>query len=422
MLKTAHEHIRKTGQRLGLKVEQIARLLEVEAAHEFDVVLDNGKTFKAYRMQHSSARGPYKGGIRFHPEVDRDEVQALATLMSFKTAAVNIPLGGGKGGIAVDPKNLTESELEELARKYVRSLEKHIGPQKDVPAPDVNTNPKIIDWMVEEYAALTGDTTNATFTGKSLSHGGSEGRDAATGRGGVIVMDTLLKLEGGEQPERRIDSASRALSGDVPRSKSLTYAVQGYGNVGSFFAEVAENEHPNWKLVAATDSRGGIYHEDGLSAKELSAWKSQRKSLNEFSKGNVITNDDLLALDVDVLILAALGGAVHAGNQAELRARYILELANGPVDASAEAALSKRSIAVVPDILANAGGVIVSYLEWVQNLAGEHWELERVNTELNRYLTTATKEIYKRAKADETDLKEAAFAVATERLVNASRA
>jgi glutamate dehydrogenase/leucine dehydrogenase len=404
MLKTAHEHIRKTGVRLGLKAEQIARLLEVEAAHEFEIMLENGKTFQAYRMQHSSARGPYKGGIRFHPEVERDEVQALATLMSFKTAAVDIPLGGGKGGVAVDPKALTEAELEELSRKYVRHLQPHIGPNRDVPAPDVNTNPKIIDWMVDEYAALTGDTTNATFTGKSMSHGGSEGRDAATGRGGVIVLDTLLQLEHVEQP------------------KQLTYAIQGFGNVGSFFAEVAASDHPAWKLVAATDSSGGVYSESGLQPTELSNWKSSGKRLHDYEKGTQITNDELVGLEVDVLILAALGGAVHVDNQAGVKAKYILELANGPVDASAEAPLADRRVIVVPDILANAGGVVVSYLEWLQNLQGEHWELARVNEELHQYLTRATKTIYERARNDQTDLKEAAFAVATERLIQAARA
>ncbi|HMT19076.1 MAG TPA: Glu/Leu/Phe/Val dehydrogenase [Candidatus Saccharibacteria bacterium] len=403
MLKTAHEHIRKTGIRLGLKTEQIARLLEVEAAHEFEITLENGKSYQAYRMQHSSARGPYKGGIRFHPEVDRDEVQALATLMSFKTAAVNLPLGGGKGGVVVNPKDLTEAELEELARKYVRYLEKHIGPQKDVPAPDVNTNPKIIDWMVEEYAVLTGDKSNATFTGKSISHGGSEGRDAATGRGGVIVLRTLRELEN--------------LAG-----KPLRYAVQGYGNVGSFFAEVAAKEHPDWKLVAATDSSGGVHDEAGLDAEQLSSWKANRKPLKEFEAGRAITNEELIALDVDVLILAALGGAVTEVNAGQVKAKYILELANGPVDAGAEALLETRRIVVVPDILANAGGVIVSYLEWVQNLAREHWDIERVNSELNSYLVTATKDIFTRANQDNSNLKEAAFAVATERIVEASRA
>ncbi len=399
MLKTAHNHIRNTGKKLGLSQKQIDELLAVEAEHEFEIVLKNGKKFKAFRMQHSSARGPYKGGIRFHEHVNHDEVQALATLMSFKTAAVNIPLGGGKGGVVVDPKTLNDEELEELARGYVRYLEKHIGPHKDVPAPDVNTNPQIIDWMVDEYAKLTGDKTRATFTGKSIEHGGSEGRDAATGRGGVIVLDTLQKLDG--------------------LNKEITYAVQGFGNVGAFFAEVAEKEHKNWKLVSATDSSGGVYDAEGLSANKLSEWKSGRKHLNDYAQGTKITNEELLKLDVDVLILAALGGVIDESNQSCVEAKYILELANGPVDSSAEKGLETRGIVVVPDILANAGGVIVSYLEWLQNLDGEHWTLQVVNKKLEEYLVPATIEIAKRAKEDKSTLKESAFAVATERLVSA---
>ncbi|MCA9328163.1 Glu/Leu/Phe/Val dehydrogenase, partial [Candidatus Saccharibacteria bacterium] len=363
----------------------------------------NGKKFKAYRMQHNSARGPYKGGIRFHHEVDRDEVRALATLMSFKTAAVDLPLGGGKGGVSVDPKTLSEQELEELARKYVQYLEKHIGPHKDVPAPDVNTNPKIIDWMVDEYARLSGDTTRATFTGKSLENGGSAGRDAATGRGGVIVLRELQKLA--KKP-----------------GEKLRIAVQGYGNVGSFFAEVAEVEHPEWQLVAATDSSGGIYVEEGMSATDLSEWKKNRKPLAEFNSGKKISNQELIGLDVDVLILAALGGVVTDGNQKQIKAKYILELANGPVDDSAEEGLASHGVTVVPDILANAGGVIVSYLEWLQNLADEHWSVEDVNEKLNDYLVQATKDIYSRAQQDDSTLKEAAFAVAMERIIAASKA
>ena len=399
MLKTAHQHIRNTGKKLGLTQKQVGKLLAVEAEHEFEISLKNGKKFKAFRMQHSSARGPYKGGIRFHEHVNHDEVQALATLMSFKTAAVNIPLGGGKGGVVVDPKTLNSEELEELARGYVRYLEKHIGPHKDVPAPDVNTNPQIIDWMVDEYAKLTGDKTRATFTGKSIEHGGSEGRDAATGRGGVIVLDTLQKLDG--------------------LNKEITFAVQGFGNVGAFFAEVAEKEHKNWKLVSATDSSGGVYDAEGLSANKLAEWKSDKKHLNDYSQGAKITNEELLKLDVDVLILAALGGVIDESNQSTVKAKYILELANGPVDSSAEKGLESRGIVVVPDILANAGGVIVSYLEWLQNLDDEHWTLQVVNKKLEEYLVPAVSEIAKRAKKDKSTLKESAFAVATERLVSA---
>jgi len=400
MLKTAHQHIRQTGNKLGLKSEQIEKLIAVEMAHEFEITLNNGKKFKAFRMQHNSARGPYKGGIRFHEHVDRDEVRALATLMSFKTAAVNIPLGGGKGGVSVDPKEITMAEHEEIAREFVRQLVDHIGPNKDVPGPDVGTNDKTMDWMADEYSALTGDTTRATTTGKNIATGGSEGREEATGRGGVIVLRTLRELQG-------------------ISDKPLTYAVQGFGNVGTFFADVAESEQSMWKMVAATDSSGGVYDKNGLSARELTTWKLDKKKLRDFKKGQSITNEELVALGVDVLVLAALGGVITDQNVDRVQAKYILELANGPVDSSAEAGLSNKGVIVVPDILANAGGVTVSYLEWLQNMRGEHWTREQVNKKLESYMVPATKDIYNRSQIDSTDLKEAAFAVAMERIVSA---
>ncbi len=403
MLESAQENIRKTASRLGLSEEQIEQLLKVESFHQFVITLNNGNKYNAFRMQHSSVRGPYKGGIRFHPEVDKDEVQALATLMSFKTAAVNIPLGGGKGGIEVNPKELSADELEELSRKYVQGLAPYIGPDKDIPAPDVNTNSQIIDWMVDEYSKITGDTTKASFTGKSISNGGSEGRSAATGRGGVIVLKTLRDLEG-------------------KSSEPLTFAVQGFGNVGSFFTEVAVEDCSSWKMVAATDSSGGVQNKEGLVASDLADWKKNRKRLIDFETGDKISNEDLVSLDVDVLILAALGGVVNDDNQSDVKAKYVLELANGPVDSSVEDTLQSRGIQVIPDILANAGGVIVSYLEWLQNLAGEHWDEQKVNTKLSDSLVSATKDIYNRAQKDNTSLKEAAIAVAIERLMASSKA
>lgn len=401
MLDSAQHYITKAAQNLGLDDTTITQLLTPEAIHAFEITLKNGKKFPAFRVQHSSARGPFKGGIRFHPDVNQDEVQALATLMSFKTAVAGIPLGGGKGGIAVDPRNLTESELEELSRAFVRGLVEHIGPHKDVPAPDVNTNGKIIDWMVDEYAALTGDKTKASFTGKSLENGGSEGREEATGRGGVITLKTLRELQ--EQA-----------------GKPLSVALQGYGNVGEFFAEIAEDEHPEWKLVAATDSSGGIYDETGLSAHSLSNFKKQGQKLKDYSAGSKITNESILDLDVDVLVLAALGDVVDADNQASIKAHYILELANGPVSSEVEDDLASRNIVVVPDILANAGGVIVSYLEWLQNLDGSHWDIAEVRSRLEKYMVEATKTIYFRSKSAKIDLRQAAFEVAIERLIDPS--
>jgi glutamate dehydrogenase/leucine dehydrogenase len=398
MLETAQHLIKKVGARMGLNNSEIAELLKIDAEHLFEIALDNGSKHAAYRIQHNNKRGPYKGGIRFHPEVDLNEVRALATLMSFKTAAVGLPLGGGKGGIAVDPRGLSETELEELSRKYVQHLHAHIGPTKDVPAPDVNTNGQIIDWMVDEYEKLSGDATKASFTGKTLKNGGSLGREAATGRGGVIVLRELLKKLG-------------------KAKKPITYAVQGFGNVGSFFAMVAADEQPQWRLKAATDSSGGVFVQDGsLDAHKLEAYKKKRGRLAEYKAGSVISNEDLIGLEVDVLVLAALGDAVTEHNMMNVKAKYILELANGPVNEAAFDYLSAQEVTVVPDILANAGGVIVSYLEWLQNTNGESWTEADVNAKLDRYLVTATDDIFARARADGTTLKEAAFALAIERI------
>ncbi len=397
MLDSAHAYILQAAQSLNLSDKDIEKLLTPEAIHAFQIKVGD-HSYSAFRVQHSSVRGPYKGGIRFHLDVNQDEVQALATLMSFKTAAVGIPLGGGKGGVAIDPHTLNDSELETLSREYVRALVDHIGPHKDVPAPDVNTNGQIIDWMVDEYSALTGDTTKASFTGKSIAHGGSEGREEATGRGGIIVLKSLRELEDQlEQP--------------------LTIAVQGYGNVGVFFAEIAESELPQWRLVAATDSSGGVHNPDGLSAQQLSEYKKSGKKLATYSSGRIITNSDIIGLDVDVLVLAALGDAVDTTNYESINAKYVLELANGPVSSMVEEALNKKGVVIVPDILANAGGVIVSYLEWLQNLSGEHWTVEEVRSRLEQYMVDATKSIFNRSKSEEISLRQAAFEVAIERLL-----
>jgi glutamate dehydrogenase/leucine dehydrogenase len=402
MLETAQELIRRVGKRLGLSPVEIEELLQTDAEHVFDITLASGRTHKAYRVQHSRALGPYKGGIRFHPEVDLEEVRALATLMSLKTAVVGLPLGGGKGGVSVNPKELSEAELEELARKYAAHLTPHIGPDIDIPAPDVNTNATIIDWMVDEFQLQTGDTSRASFTGKSLDKGGSEGREAATGRGGVIVLAELLKHLGKDK-------------------QTITVAVQGFGNVGSFFGTIAEHEHKQWKLVAATDSHGGVYRPEGLSAQALDEHKKQQGLLATYQQtgATIISNDDIVALDVDVLVLAALGDVVTVQNMQDVRAEYLLELANGPVSEAAGDSLAKRQVMVVPDVLANSGGVIVSYLEWLQNKAGEHWAEQRVNDELRACLVRATQDIYEYAVKEKLPLKEAAFSLAIKRLLAA---
>jgi glutamate dehydrogenase/leucine dehydrogenase len=396
MLDTAQSMIRAIGRKLGLDDEAIEGLIHIDQEHVFEITLDD-KSYKAYRMQHSNKRGPYKGGIRFHPDVNLDEVRALATLMSFKTAAVGLPLGGGKGGVAVNPRELSDEELEAISRKFVQQLHPHIGPDQDVPAPDVNTDSRIIDWMVDEYEKLTGDTSKASFTGKSLKNGGSEGREAATGRGGVITLRELLKHRG-------------------ESDKPLTFAVQGFGNVGSFFATIAAGEHPNWKLVGASDSGATVYDPDGLDAHDLAEFKAGKGRFENYEKADVRPADDIIKLDVDILVLAALGDALTEKNVGEVKASYVLELANGPVNSKAYEALNARDIEVIPDIIANAGGVIVSYLEWVQNKQGEHWDEARVNEQLNEYLVKAVDALYETAEEKGASLKEAAYMNAIKRL------
>lgn len=398
MLETAQVTIRRVAKRIGVPEEEIEHLLTVDAHHAFDITLSNGKTFAAHRVQHSNKLGPYKGGIRFHPELDADEVRALATLMSFKTAAVGLPLGGGKGGVVVNPADLTERELEELSRAYVAHLSPHIGPDKDVPAPDVNTNATIIDWMVDEYERQTGDSNKASFTGKSLGNGGSLGREAATGQGGVYALEELLNR--------------------LPRqNQKITIAVQGFGNVGSFFSRIAEKDHPEWQLVAVSDSSATVLGKK-LSAGAVEIHKRKGK-LSTFEASGVVVVDSaaIIVQEVDVLVLAALGDVITEANMDTVKARIIMELANGPVNDKAHEYLTKQGALILPDIIANAGGVIVSYLEWLQNKQQQHWDDKKVNVQLSEYMVTAVNAMYDKSQAMNVPLKDAAFALAIERLV-----
>ncbi|MGI9028140.1 MAG: Glu/Leu/Phe/Val family dehydrogenase [Candidatus Saccharimonadales bacterium] len=401
MLKTVQNYIRRACEQAGFKQATIDDVLKINAEHSFKIEHSNGNSYPAYRIQHNNKRGPYKGGIRFHPKVDIDEVRALATLMTLKTAIVNLPLGGAKGGVVVDPRQLNDTELEELSRAYVRHLEPHIGPDADVPAPDVNTNAKIIDWMVDEYQELTGDTSKASFTGKSVSNGGSLGREAATGRGGVIALRELLRSKD-------------------ELTKPLTVAVQGYGNVGSYFATIAANNHPNWKLVATSDSASAVYNPDGLNAHELADFKKDGGRFKDYQASvKQLSNDDLLHLDVDILVLAALGNSVTESNVADIQASYLLELANGPITETANRELTKQGKVILPDIIANAGGVVVSYLEWLQNKQNETWSEEKVNGRLETHMTEAMQALLQIARDENIDsLTEAAYLLAVRRLAN----
>lgn len=403
MLDTTHKLIKRVGKKIGLKQEDIQKLLKINSEFVFTIKLSNGSSHQAFRIQHNNARGPYKGGIRFHPDVDLNEVRALATLMSMKTAAIGLPLGGGKGGVAINPREITDQELEEIARAYVKHLHPHIGPDKDIPAPDVNTNPQIIDWMVDEYSKITGDKTKAAFTGKSVQNGGSKGRDAATGRGGVLALETFLK-------HHKLDKTP------------LTYAIQGFGNVGLYFGTIAAELLPNLELVAATDSSGGISSPFGLVAEELATYKKTGAKLVNYSGDDsvIITNEQLITEEVDILVLAALGDVITEANAKKVNAKIILELANGPVSDEADALLNKKGITIIPDILANAGGVIVSYLEWQQNHQKVTWDEEEVNAKLHNYLVPAVEASMKLADDNKSlNLKEAALAIAMRAILEA---
>ena len=400
MLETAQELIKRAANVLGLDQKSTEEIIKIDAEHNFELELENGKKYQAYRVQHINKLGPYKGGIRFHPNVDYDEVRALATLMSMKTAAVGIPMGGGKGGVTVDPKELDDKQLEELSRAYVKYLKPHIGPDKDVPAPDVNTNAQIIDWMVNEYEKLTGDTSHASFTGKSIKKGGSLGRDAATGRGGVYSLDELLKLEDKSDAEFKV-------------------ALQGFGNVGSFFATISQKQHKNWKLVAVSDSSATVYDEAGLDAADLDEFKTKKHGrFSDYLKGDKLVESAIIGQGVDILVLAALEDSVTEKNVEQIKAKYVVELANGPVDIAAHDYLKRQKTAILPDIIANSGGVVVSYLEWLQNKNDERWTEDQVNKKLEKYIRTATKNTYEVAKKDKVSLKEAAFVLALKKLIS----
>ncbi len=399
MLDTTHKLIRKVGKQLGLSTAEIDQILKFEHEHKFEVKLSNGKKYAAYRIQHNSKLGPYKGGIRFHPEVNIDEVQSLATLMSLKTSAIGLPLGGAKGGISINPKLHSQKEIEGISRQYVRSLSPHIGPDKDIPAPDLNTNSQIIDWMLDEYEKLTGDTSHASFTGKSINLGGSLGREAATGLGGVIVLQEILK---------KLDYDTN----------NITFAIQGFGNVGASFGVIAQQKHPNWRLISVSDSKSAIESDPGLDAKQLSNFKSRKRSFKELTDVTQLTNENLLSLPVDVLVLAALGDTITKTNMKHIKANFIVEMANGPISDEAYNYLSNKGVIILPDIIANAGGVIVSYLEWQQNKDNVRLSEADVNERLKKYLVEAVEKIDKYSKAHKVSLKEAAVATALKRLSN----
>ncbi len=396
MLQTAQTTIREAAKELGYDPKVIEAFIEAEAEHIFEVAV-NGKSYPAYRVQHNSKLGPHKGGIRFHPNVNIDEVRALATLMSLKTAAVGLPLGGGKGGIAVDPHTLTKAEIEQLSRAYARHLAPHIGSKKDIPAPDVNTNGDIMNWMVDEFEKTTGKKDPGSFTGKPLNKGGSEGREAATGRGGVIALVEYLK-------EKQL------------LDKPLTIALQGFGNVGYFFAALLK-PYTNLKLVAVANSKHTWVNAKGIDVSKTKTSNPRPEDLDDLTKAEVLPPTAIIGVKADILVLAALEDAVTDQNVDEVSAPLIVELANGPITKQAEKKLLGRKVVILPDVIANAGGVIVSYLEWQQNLKNEHWSEDEVNIKLADILVPATQTMMVHADERGIDYKQAAFELALKRIL-----
>jgi glutamate dehydrogenase/leucine dehydrogenase len=366
------------------------------------VRMDNGdvKVFDGYRVQYNNARGPYKGGLRYFPSVDLDEVKALAFWMTIKCAVVNIPMGGGKGGVTFNPKELSAGELERLTRTFARALAPFIGPNMDVPAPDVYTNSQIMEWIVDEYAKVTGTEQLGVVTGKPLTKGGSKGRDRATAMGGFYILQELVK-------EKFADK----------QPNEVRVAIQGYGNAGAVMADLITAE--GWKLVAVSDSQGGVYSADGLNIDEVRTAKNDLGTVTKMSGVTVITNEQLLEIETDILIPAALENQITDKNAANIKAPFILELANGPTTPEADAILKSMGITIIPDVLANAGGVTVSYFEWKQNLENRYWEEDQVFAQLKPIMIDSYRAVIAKAQELEVDYRMAAFALAVSRVASA---
>jgi glutamate dehydrogenase (NAD(P)+) len=365
-------------------------------------MLGDGKihVFSGFRVQHNGARGPYKGGIRYHPEVDLDEVRALATLMTWKTAVAGIPFGGAKGGVNCDVHSLDEGELQQVTRSFIDKIEKVLGPQRDIPAPDVGTNAQTMAWIMDTVSMHRGYSVPGVVTGKPLSLGGSNGRADATGQGVLYTIEDALRRHG------------RDLRGS-------SVAIQGFGNVGEAASRLLH--HAGARVVAITDVYGGVRNETGLDVPFLSRYLNEHGLIAHAPGTQPIDNDELFALDVDVLVLAALEGQITAANAGTVRARILAEAANGPVSPDADPILRANSVFVIPDILCNAGGVIVSYFEWAQNRAALAWTLEEVNDRLRRQILTAAGEVWTRAQHDEIEPRLAAQSIALERVAEATK-
>ncbi len=385
---------------LGDRIERQLITPKREIRVECTIPTDAGgiATYIGYRIQHDDSRGPMKGGIRYHHEVDPDEVNALASLMTWKTAVVDLPYGGAKGGVNCDPRQMSLAEQQRLTRAFVEGIHDVIGPERDIPAPDMGTNARTMAWIVDEYSKFHGYSPGVV-TGKPVELGGSYGREAATGRGVLFALQNLLADEG-------------------KRVADMTYAVQGFGNVGSWASRLIAEQ--GGKVVAVSDVGGAVRRADGLDIARLSEHVARTGSVVGFDGGDAIAAESLLYQPVDVLVPAALGGVIGGQNAGEIRARYIIEGANHPVEPDADEILAKKGITVLPDIYANAGGVTVSYFEWVQNISHYRWAEERVNAELQNTMRRAYEDLKAVRKKHGCDFRTAAFALAIARVAEAT--
>ncbi len=401
-LEMVNENIRRASAilDLGERVEKLLLTPDREVKVEIAVELDNGDvaTYTGYRIQHNNARGPMKGGLRYHPTVDAEDVMTLASLMTWKTAVVNIPFGGAKGGINCDPSTLSSRELERVTRKFVGNIKEIIGPNVDIPAPDVNTNAQVMAWVMDEYSRFYGFSP-AVVTGKPIDLHGSLGREEATGRGVAFVTADMLADLGKPLRGARI-------------------SIQGFGNVGSFAAMFLH--HMGAKIIAVSDVHGGLYRTDGLPIPDLFEHARIHRSITGFTEGDPISGDEIFALPCDVFIPAALGGVLNAERARALQTQVVIEAANAPTTPEGDAIFQQRGIAVVPDILANAGGVTVSYFEWAQNIQQFRWDGERVNQELQTTMAKAYRDVAHLAKSRQVPLRTAAFILALGRVARAT--
>ena len=403
--KIAQAQLDEAAKRLGLDeaTHELLRWPQIEMKVTLPVEMDDGKIkiFHGYRIQYNSARGPTKGGLRWHPEETLDTVRALAAWMTWKTSVVDIPLGGGKGGVTCNPKVMSDREKQRLARAYMRAVARILSVSKDVPAPDVYTTPQIMAWMMDEYEVLMGEHHPGVITGKPIPLGGSEGRGDATARGSVFVLR----------------EAAKSLGIDL---NGKTMAIQGFGNAGQFAALLAQ-EILGLKLVAASDSKGGIYNPKGLDARQVVDYKLKTGVLQGFPEADSISNEDLLELDVTVLFPSALENVITNTNAEKIKCRISCELANGPTTPEADEILHHNNVFVLPDFLANAGGVTVSYFEQVQNAYNYYWSLDLVNERLDEKMSRAFHGVYQMYRREKINMRQAAYLVAVARVAEACK-